>query len=409
MSINEKPKYYFNNEVYGRVYNWNAIFNMFDSLKVPDTVWKPRREILNSKYGVLISSRSIGKTSNVLLLGLCQRALYNTQIVYIRSTENEFTPTEAKKLVQVINEYDGGRYIKQLTKDKYNTIIYKARAFYYALIEDGQVIAKDSEECIKVLTVDRWDDYKSTVNMPRGDFFLFDEFIRTRYQPDEFVKFCDLFKTIARERMSPVIFMLANGINLTSPYYSELEIKSYLRALKDGQHISVSTEDGTRIYIERCAVPPKAKEKRAFFNSLFLGFKNPKLGAITGGQLWALPNVPHLYSREEKERVDYICRQIYIDYEGEYLRLDIVNDDRNGVHLEVVPAGTIKDDAVILTLNPPSDPREIYLLGGRRRKLRRVILDIISEGKVFFATNEQGAVFKSYIERALDKESDPLI
>ena len=104
MSINEKPKYYFNKEEYGRIYNWNAIFTMFDSLKTPDTVWKPRREILNSKYGVLISSRSIGKTSNVILLGLSQRALYNTQIVYIRSTENEFTPTEAKKLVQVINE-----------------------------------------------------------------------------------------------------------------------------------------------------------------------------------------------------------------------------------------------------------------------------------------------------------------
>lgn len=407
--IKEKPKYYFNNEVYGRIYNWNAIFNLFDTLKIPDTVWKPRREILNSKYGVLISSRSIGKTSNVLLLGLCQRALYNTQICYVRSTEQEFTPTEAKKLVSVINEYEGGRYIRQLTKDKYNCIIYKARAFYYALVEDGQVLEKESEECIKVLTVDRWLEYKSTLNMPRGDFFIFDEFVKPRYAPDEFIKFSDVFKTVARDRMSPVIFMLANGINMTNPYYSELEIKSYLRALKDGQRISVTTEGGTKIYIERCAVPPKAKEKRAFFNSLFLGFKNPKLGAITGGQLWALPNVPHLYSREEKERVEYICRQIYLDYEGEYLRLDIVDDDRNGVHLEVVPARVSKDDAIILTLNPPSDPREIYLLGGRRRKLRRLLLDIISEGKVFFATNEQGAVFKSYIERALDKERDPLI
>lgn len=403
-------KYYFNSQVYGQVYDWNKIFGLFDSLKVPETVWKPKREMLKSKYGVLLSSRSIGKTSNILLLGLCQRALYGTQICYIRATELEFTPTEAKKLVDVINSFEGGRYIKALTKDKYNAIIYKARAFYYAFLdENGNIIEKEKEECIRVLTVDRCMEYKSVLNMPKGDFFVFDEFVRPRYGVDEFVRFVDLFKTVARDRLSPVIFMLANTINATSPYYSELEIKPYIRKMKSGEHISVQTEEGTKIYIELCAIPPKAKEKRAFFNSFFVGFKNPKLGAITGGQLWALPNVPHLYRRDEDDKPDYVCRNLYLNFDGDLIRCDIVIDRKSGLHAEVVPGGTVKEDACILTLEIPTSPNEIYLLGTKKRPIRRLLLDLISEGKVYFSTNEEGAIFKSYITRALELESDPLV
>lgn len=403
-------KYYYGSEVYGQIYDWNKIFNLFDKLNVPDTVWKPKREQLKSKYSVLLSTRSIGKTSNILLLGLCQRALYNTQICYIRATELEFTPTEAKRLVSVINSFENGRYIKFLTKDKYNAIIYKARAFYYAnLDESGNVINKEQDECIKVLTVDRNEEYKSVLNMPRGDFFIFDEFIRSRYAPDEFVRFMDLFMTVSRGRLSPVIFMLANTISSTNPYFSELEIKQYVRKMKVGEKISVETEAGTKIYIELCAIPPKAKEKRAFFNSLFIGFQNPKLGAITGGQLWALPNVPHLYRRDPDDKPTYHARNVYLNYEGEYLRMDILTDKKSGFHAEVVPGGSPKDDGIILTLNPPESPNEVYLLGGRKRKIRRVILDLISDGRVFFSTNEEGSLFKSYIHRALELERDPLI
>lgn len=404
-------KYYYGSEIYGRIYDWNKIYNMYQGLKIPDTVYVVPKEALKSKYSVLLSSRSIGKTTNVLLLGLCQRAVYGTQVVYIRSTEAEFTPTEAKKLVEIINSYKEGEYIKKLTQGRYNKIIYKARAFYYALIEDGEIIAKDEEECIKVLTVDRHFDYKSTLNMPRGDFFIYDEFIGKRYTTDnDFVSFCDLFKTVARDRLSPVIFMTANTISATSPYYSELEIKKYIRALKSGEHISVETDGGTKIYIELCKLPERAQEKRAFFNSLFLGFKNEKLGAITGGQLWALPKVPHLYRRAEDDVPQYLMRNLYMYNSGDMLRCDLVKDKQSGVHLEVVPAfNDPKDDAIILTTEIPTDKRELYLLGGRKRKIRKVLLDLISDGKVFFATNEEGALFKNYIETALQLEKMPLI
>jgi hypothetical protein len=91
-------KYYYGSEVYGRVYDWNKIFKIYDSLGIPSTCWKVKKESLKSKYSVILSGRSIGKTTNVLLLGLCQRKEYGTTVVYVRSQETEFTPTEAKHL-----------------------------------------------------------------------------------------------------------------------------------------------------------------------------------------------------------------------------------------------------------------------------------------------------------------------
>ena len=107
------------------------------------------------------SGRSIGKTTNVLLLGLCQRKEYGTTILYVRSQE-----TEAKHLTSVISSYNDGQYIKKLTDNRYNTIIYKDRAFYYAWVdENGEITDKEANECIRVLTVDRAYDYKSTLNV----------------------------------------------------------------------------------------------------------------------------------------------------------------------------------------------------------------------------------------------------
>ena len=406
-----KHKYYFGSEVYGEIYDWKRIFKLYKSLKIPDTCWTVPEEALDNKYVIGLSARSVAKTTNVLLLGLCQRALYGTTVVYERATDNEFTPSEAKKLTAVISTYEGGRYVKYLTNDKYNTIVYKNRAFYYAYRdEDGDIVEKEEEECIKVVTVDRWIDYKSTLNLPKGDFFLFDEFVRDHYDMDEFVHFCDLFKTISRDRMSPVIFMTANTISTTSPYYSELEIKQYLRKMKSGDHVNITTEKGTKIYVEMIQLKKKAQEKRSFFNSLFLGFKNDKLGAITGGQLWALPNVPHLYRREEDDIPEYHVRNLYLNNHGEYLRCDVVTDKKVGTHLEVVPTESwkIKDDGIILTLDIPEDPRERYLLGGKKRKIRRVLLNFINDGKVFYATNSEGVLFKNFINSALVLERNPI-
>ena len=67
----------------------------------------------------------------------------------------------------------------------------------------------------------------------------------------------------------------------------------------------------------------------------------------------------------------------------------------------------IKDDGIILTLDIPEDPRERYLLGGKKRKIRRVLLQFINDGKVFYATNSEGVLFKNFINSALVLERNP--
>ena len=85
-----------------------------------------------------------------------------------------------------------------------------------------------------------------------------------------------------------------------------------------------------------------------------------------------------------------------------------MTDQKTGLHLEIFPGNNPKDDAIILTTEIPSDKRELYCLGGKKRKIRKVITDLISDGKVFFATNEDGAIFKNFISRALEIEKAPL-
>ena len=207
----------------------------------------------------------------------------------------------------------------KLTDNRYNTIVYKARAFYYAWADENGVITDKGRpnECIRVLTVDRAYDYKSTLNMPKGDFMIFDEFVGQALQHGRVRLLLRPDKDCFQRSLIPCYLYDCNTISTTSPYYSELEIKKYLRAMKSGEHMSVETEAGTKIYIELAALPTKAKEKkRAFFNAAFLGFKNDKLGAITGGQLWALPRVPHTYRRAGRH-TDYHNRNIYLKNDGD--------------------------------------------------------------------------------------------
>ena len=73
----------------GLKYNFKKIFKEFKKLNVPGDVHTPlETNLARNKYIVEMSERSVGKTTNWLLLGLCMFKLYGTQIQYIR--QNQF-------------------------------------------------------------------------------------------------------------------------------------------------------------------------------------------------------------------------------------------------------------------------------------------------------------------------------
>ena len=378
-------------------YDWKAIEREYKKLEVPSLWYSPPFAALpRNKYFVGMSDRSTGKTTNWLLLGLCMNKLYGTVIQYVRGLESELAPSHAEKLVEVVRSYKQGEYIKKLTDGRYNSIYYHWKQFFYAVVdEDGKRVEVSEKPIIQCLSIDRANDYKSSYNAPLGDFILRDEFIGGYYRPDEAIAFLDLTKTIFRERHSGFIVMLANTIKLTSPYFEEYEISRKVRGMVKGECRQIVTERGTKFFVELIDAEVSKSKARQEMNTLFYGFSNPKINAITGEGLYAYESVPHIPPRSDS----WYCVQnnIYVETGIDLLRVDYCYCDEVGYHFEIHRATRTYDDSVILSLEVVQDGRYVWGFGNKR--LSAIFGRFFAERKITFASNEVGTIFNDYLRR----------
>lgn len=390
-------EYIENNKEFGIKYDLTEIQKLYKKLKCPRGTFRPPLQALeNHKYIIELSERSTGKTTNWLLIGLCMNSLYGTIVQYIRQKESMTTPSYADKLVEVINQYNQGQYVKILTNDKYNAITYHWKKFYYCNIdENGKVTERADRECIQVLSIDKNLDYKSGYNAPLGDFILFDEFLSKFYNFNEAIDFFDLCSTIIRGRKSPFIVMLANTIKLRSPYFEEFMIQRQVASAKKGVPISITSELGTRIYFEIIDRP--STDEKQEHNRLFFGFSNPKLASITGSATWAFEQVPHIPKIEHT----IIDKRLYIQLSTyEFIQCEFVSTDK-GVKLFVHSANKPYKDSIVLTLTEDrhdTDGRYLYGMGNKR--IYNILMNFLATREVYYSTNEVGYDFKNYIVQA---------
>lgn len=392
----DKIEYIENKIKYGIKYDWRKIRRLYDSLGVPDDVYKiPWEGILQNQYIIGLSERSTGKTTGWLLVGMCMHELYGSVTQYIRATEDELKPSHAEKLVEVIRTYDEGRYVKKITNNRWNDIYYHWKQFFYCnRDETGVIVEKSDKPFIQCLSVDNAMDYKSSYNAPTGDLILFDEFVGKFYRPDEAIQFLDLCCTIIRDRRCPHIVMMANTINLNSMYFEELEISRKIRTMKKGDSTQIITEKGTQMYVEIVDVPEKSDAK-SIINRLFFGFKSEKLASITGEQTWAFDSVQHIPKRTDSWRC--INNRIYIETGTELLKCDFCYTEELGYHLEVHKATQYFDDSIILTLANITDRQHYYGFGPK--KLNNFFSKVVAHHQVYFSSNEVGSIFNDYIKR----------
>lgn len=390
-------KYIKNRVDLGIEYDFKAIEKKYKSLGVPDLYYTPPfPAIPRNKYFVGMSDRSTGKTTNWLLYGLCMNSLYGTIVQYVRSTQDELSPSHAAKLIEVIVSYNNGEYVRKLTDGRYNSIYYHWRAFYYCTVdESGKRVETSDKECIHCLSIDQAMTYKSTYNAPLGDFILLDEFIGKFYRPDEAINFLDLTKTIMRERHSPIIVMLANTIKLTSPYFEEFEISRDVRGMKKGDIRQCVTERGTKFLVEIIDAEITKSPARQEMNTLFYGFKNPKINAITGEGLYAFESVPHIPKRDDSWYC--IANNIYIETGLDLLQAEYCYNDTIGYHFEIHRGNRIYDDSYVLSLETVEDRR--YLWGFGTKKMQSVFGKMMIDRKLTFSSNEVGTIFNDYVRR----------
>ena len=391
----EKIKFIEDNPDLGIAYDWSKIYKTCKRLGIypkDPAIWNPLGvPVWETKWNVLMSIRSKGKTTALLLLGLVMYQMYGTVTMYLGQNKDKIRPKNTSTMYGVITI---NNYISKIFDGKYNDIILKSGGKWYLVLrdDDGKVIDTDSKACCVMAAIPDYEDYKSTFVYPTGDLIVFDEFISKNYYPNEFLDLTQMISNIIRNRLSPVIFMTANTINKHYPYFNELEIYDVVQSLQAGEHVITTGTKGTRVYT--AIIDPTVNEKKKIFNRTFFGFANPALGAITGETTWSEFNYPHIIKDKDAET---LLNCVYIYHNKKLVNLEIVLNNV-GLSINVHWAKRTYDDSVIYTCEPIYDKRYRFKLGTSTNRLDKLINALIKTNKVYYATNDVGSFVESYLK-----------
>lgn len=389
-----KLEYINGNPLEGVVYDFNFLKNEYKKLKCPKDVYNPcQLPFESAKWFITLSERARGKTTNLLLFGMLIWWYYGTGICYVRSSEEMITPKFSKDLFSNIVSW---HYIEKISNGKYNNVTYKSRRWYFSHVnEDGEtdIISPDAF-CI-MLSVDKDEDYKSVLET-KNDFIVFDEFIERYYYPQQFVMFCNLCKTILRERQSGIICLAANTIDKYSPWLKELMISEEVETLSQGDHKLLTTPKGTRVYVEILGKKTaKAGIKQALFNKLYYGFDNPKLVSITGSDTWAMFNYPHT-PREFK----IIQKNHYLMYNDKLINLEICESIEGTIFINCHLATKTYDDSVIYTVDFYTDQKRYRYRFGVT-PVDKFIWSKFDRNLFTYSDNSVGSLVEKYVDTCL--------
>lgn len=384
-------KYIGNAPERGISYDWHFLRKKMKELGIPSDFYNPITAPLESaQWFVEVSERAVGKTTGWLLLGAVMFEYYGTVTIYVRSRKENIAPKNAISLYHVVK---ANGYISKITHEKWNTVIYDKRKWFFANVdENGNLLEKCNEYFCRMVSIDSAGDLKSNFNEPKGDLLIYDEFIpiSSRYEvPNEFVQLVDLCSTVFRLRECPKIVLLANNINKYSQYFNDLEIADRISEMQISENCIHTTNKGTKIYIEFIGAPKRFRTKKTVWNRLFAGFQKPELASITGESTWAVHCYQHIPELQENEEIEILFNKIYIYYQNKYVRLDIVENPTLGVCIYAHWATKVYNDSIILTNENIIDER--YIFGNAAgTKLGKFLDRIIRERKLYFAANDVG-------------------
>lgn len=387
-----KTEYINNNPLDGILYDFNLVRKAYKKLKCPSMVYSPIHIPYESaKWNVILSDRSRGKTTNILLFGMCIYKLYGTGICYIRNDKSMITQGNVGKLFNTIIEF---KYVEKLTDGEYNSILYKSVKHEWVYVrydDDGNIEKEDSKPFCIALSIDLNERYKSNL-VTTNDFIIYDEFIERVYSPSMFISLVDLIKTIGRNRQSVIINALSNTIDLYSPYFSEWGIQDTVESMVMGDRIITHSPYGTQMFVEIVGEKiGNEKIKQTTVNKMYYGFKNPKLASITGSSTWAMYNYPHT-----PEHFRILKKNHYILFSEKLIQLELCESDNNTLFVNCHFATKTYDDSIIYTLEFYNDRKHRYKKG--YTKIDSIIWDKYEKNLFTYANNSVGSLVDKYVE-----------
>lgn len=360
--------------------------------------WNTKRiDSTDAKIKIVYGMRSNGKTTACLLRGL-EKTIKSLddrheQTVYLRRWEDEVKPKNdiASLFNGILEFYDIGKK----TKGKYNTIIYKARKFYLALIDDeGKTLDIDPKPFCLCMAVSQNEHYKS-LSYPDCTTIVYDEFLSENHQylPNEFKRFTSILSTVIRSRTDVDIYLCGNTVDLNSIYWNEFRITELFKKMKVGDIVHYKPKNRqTDIAIEWA----EAVDINGRVLNVYTDFDTQNSAMINKGE-WDTDNYPHLPYSYERSDIRFI---FFIQYNFETYQCEVIR--KNGVdfiyiHQKTTPIQDEDRDLIYSTDFTPARNRYVNLFKPELPVQQRIV-NLFATNKVFYQNNIVGDAIDSYLK-----------
>lgn len=348
---------------------------------------------IDAVYRVIIGMRSNGKTYGWARMALTHYVQDGLPSAYVRRLDEMIKPKVISGL------FDPHKpYIEEITKGQYNDIEYRSNGWYFIRKEqnaagDWERVARDRAPFCRSYAI-------STVETTKGPDYgpvwsiCFDEFItRQFYLANELVLQQNLFSSIIRDRPGIQIFMLANTVSKSCPYFAEMGLYRIRRQEQGTIDVYQMGKVGTKIAVEYCATIEHVRKQV----SKYFCFDNPQLDLITQGS-WEIA----LYRHAPNNLSQYpVMLSVYIVHEDLTIQGDVYMYQGYPILFWHFKTTDIKDPehTIIYCLDVvdgnPLHQREIKVSFCRAQTL---IFDLVRTQKTFYATNEVGEGVAAYLK-----------
>lgn len=347
-------------------------------------------EYPDARYYVVYGERSAGKTYSALDYCL-EHGVEKEQFAYIRRFNEDIRP---KNLSTLYDAHLSNGRVPYYFGEKFNSIEYTGAKFYLTRRDDDGKKDPNVEPMIfgRAFDLNGMEHYKS-IAFPDITTIIFDEFLsRQGYLPNEFILFQNALSTIIRDRSNVKIIMLGNTVSKYCPYFEEMGLKH----IKDQAQGSVDVyrygSSGLEVVVEYTESSKKQGGKKS---DVYFAFDNPELKMITDGS-WEIGIYPHLPIEQIKPKD--IAIQFFIHFNKEILHGYVISAPQAApfVYMHRKTTEIKRKDDIVYVSVPDSNPYHRFGLSNQPDKLSRFIKKCVAEGRVFYATNEDGETFRNY-------------
>lgn len=342
-------------------------------------------------YDMFIGERSNGKTYSALDMMLEDYCTRGWENVYLRRYREDITSTEMSDLFEA---HEKNNRILHWSNGKFTRVYYSRSRFYLANYDDNGKPILDERPFCRTMSLTNYQRYQGKP-YPFINNIVFDEFMtRNGYLPNEFAMFRSIVSTVFRdERPNGKVIMLANTVNKSCPYFTEMGLNHVWKMEQGSSEIYTYGKSGLKVFVAYLESSAKygGKETDRFF-----AFDNPAMNMITTGA-WEMAVYPRLPDGYEPTRKD-IIQWFFIRFENWVIAGRIVSA-KEGEYIYFTPwTSALKDDDIVYTTKP--DVRDTWRMSLTKQsdKLSMIICKMIRQNQCFFANNETGEVLRNYLK-----------